>query len=285
MFPKNNDNNITTESILDEIRKLYREKQTFDQSYHNNLDKNILLIGRRNIGKTTLKNILQDPCYIPDESSLFSGTPSIILHPLFPLSDSNLSLRIVETSIPFERSNDEDLWKINRFCIENQIKRFNLICFCRSFDTNINNGDIEILNKLVNHFGQQICSQLCLIITRCESKDNDQLKYLLNELKNDQHFQTIIPYFQQRIYFTGSINRDNFNRKYHDLIYAQFETVYGYRQNLIQLIQNATNSFPIQPKTQQPMSAARSQQNYSTLQTNIQTNDHRHEEKQCCELL
>jgi len=275
MFPRTNDNNITTDTILNTIRELYRKKQKPYQSYQRNSYKDILLIGRRNIGKTTLKHILEDPCSITDESSLISRTPSISFHQTFQLSNSNLFLQIVETSIPFERNNDEHLWNINQFCIENRIERFNLICFCRSLNSSFNNGDIEIVNKLVKHFGEQICSQLCLIITHCESKDNEECNRLRNELINDHYFKEIIPYFRQGIHFTGSINRDDFNRKYIDVVSGQFETVYVYRQNLIQLIQNTRDSFRIQPKIEQ-------QQQQQQQQTN---HDHRQQKKGCCEIL
>jgi hypothetical protein len=285
MFPKNDDNNITTESMLNEIRELYKEKRTFYQSYQNNLHRNILLIGRRNIGKTTLKNILQDPCYVSDEATLISRTPSIILHPSFSLSGSNLSLTIIETSRSFElNNNNEHLSKINTFCITNNLTEFHLICFCTSFESGIQNEDIDSLHKLIKHFGQQICSCLCLIITRCELKTNQQRNHLLNELRHDVGFKKVIPYFQQGIYFTGSTTQDCYRRKDRELLIDQFETVYTYRENLLKLIGNTTNSFFIQPKIEQPMSAAQSQQNYSTLQTNSQSHDHIHE-RGCCKLL
>ncbi|UJR11901.1 hypothetical protein I4U23_016079 [Adineta vaga] len=259
MFSRsNNDNDITTESMLKEIRKIYNEKQTnklSPRSYQRDEQRNILIIGRRRTGKTTLKNVLQDPCYIPDDSTLFSRTPSIILHPLVQISDSNLSLRIVETSYPFERSsteqnNDEQVWKINQFCTENNITQFHSIFFCTSFESNINNEDVEILHKLVQHFGEQIRSHLCLIITRCELKDNRQCNHLLDELYNDIHFKEVIPYFNERIYFTGSTSQDSYKRRDLNLLVDQFETVYEYRENLIKFIQNTNNVFVIRPEQQ-----------------------------------
>jgi hypothetical protein len=270
--------------MFNEIKKLYETEQKSYQSYQNNIHRNILLIGRRNIGKTTLKNVLQDPCYISNESRLFSRTPSIILHPTFSLSDSDLSLSIIETSCSFEQNNSNgDLSKINHFCITNKLTQFHLICFCTSLDSGIKNEDIDVLHKLTKHFGEQISSCLYLIITRCELKTDEQCDRLLDELTHDIDYRKIIPYFQQGIHFTGSTTRDCYRRKDLELLIDQFETVCYYREKILQCIANTTNSFFIQPTIQQPTNVAQLQQNYSTFQTNRQSNNYIHN-RICCSL-
>lgn len=144
-----------------------------------------------------------------------------------------------------------------------------MIFFCTSFESNINNEDIDILHKLVQHFGEQICSYLCLIITRCELKDDRQRNHLLDGIYNDVYFKQIIPYFQGRIYFIGSTTQDSYQRKDLQLLIDQFETVYHYREDLIKLIQNATKLFIIEPQSQ-PISLPYNQ---------------REPERICCEIL
>ncbi|CAF1320076.1 unnamed protein product [Adineta ricciae] len=252
MFPRenqsNSNKNVTQESIVNQIKELYRKKQRNTPSNQNNLQKNILIIGRQHIGKTTLKNVLQDPCYIPTNSSLFSGAPSTILYPPFSVRDSNLSLTIIETSEPFNgsmRQKDTSMNNVHNFCIENNIRQVHLICFCTSFEAGVNDADIDILHKLVNYFGEQICSNLCLVITRCELKGERERQRLLDEIENDVNFRTVVPYFRQGIYFSGSISQDGVNRKDLELVTEQFETVYHYRRNLIQLFRNVKKPFNI----------------------------------------
>lgn len=285
MFSKNDDNHITAESMSQSIRRHYAEKQTLCQSYQSNLHRNILLIGRRNIGKTTLRNILEDPCYISDGSTLISRTPPITLHPTFSISDSNLSLSVIETSCPFEPKNtNEHLSKFNDFCIENNLAVFHLVCFCASFESGVKDEDIHTLHKLINHFGQQICSYLCLIVTRSELKTIQQREDLSHELHQDRYFKNVIPYFHRGIYFTGSITQDCYKRKDLQLLTDQFDTVYDYRKDLFKLIENSTKSFCIQPTTQQAMDFVQPRQNYSTLPPNRRSNDHILKGA-CCRLL
>ncbi|CAF3946686.1 unnamed protein product, partial [Rotaria sp. Silwood1] len=83
---------------------------------------------------------------------------------------------------------------------------------------------------------------LCMIITRCESKDDAQRDKLLDEFKNDTEHKRISESFGRGIHFFGALNHDDWNRANEALI-DQFETVYNYRKNLLRLIRTDIKPF------------------------------------------
>jgi hypothetical protein len=72
-----------------------------------------------------------------------------------------------------------------------------------------------------------------MIITRCESKTEQQRHQMRIEMKQDQLFGDHVKLFGQNIYFSGSINYDDWNNGY-GTVYDQFVTIYEYRKNLLE---------------------------------------------------
>ena len=132
-----------------------------------------------------------------------------------------------------------------QMCINREITKFHLVCFCASFESGINDQDIESLEVLINFLGNDISKNSCLIITRCESKGEQERKKLHHELLNDSHFKKFAHYFERGIHFSGVLNRDNWNKAHKDTLQDQFETICGYRQDLIDLFSDAIEPFEI----------------------------------------
>lgn len=212
--------------------------------------RNILLLGRTRSGKTTFKCMLSNPQYVPNELTLISETRSPTCESI-TIPHANLTLTLVDTVGLFDRSqyvrerlNSDEFSLIIDFCKRININEFNLICFCVSFEAGINNQDIEALYQLVEYFGHSLCTNLCLIVTRCESKTEIQRIRLQQEFSNDTHFQGIVHFFGQGIYFSGALNRDDYNYANESLI-AQFVNICAYRQKIIDLLRNTTTVFAI----------------------------------------
>jgi septin family protein len=161
-------------------------------------------------------------------------------------------LNIIDTPGLFEHAaSAEDIQdntailKTIETCIRREITKFHLVCFCASFESGINDQDIASLKLLVEFLGKDISKNACLIVTRCESKDQKQRDKLIKEIKNDIHFKEIEPYFQKGIHFSGALNRDNWNKAQRKTLEDQFETICEYREDLINLFSSATDPFEI----------------------------------------
>jgi len=161
-------------------------------------------------------------------------------------------LNIIDTPGLFEHAaSAEDIQdntailKTIETCIRREITKFHLICFCASFESGINDQDIASLKILVEFLGKDVSKNSCLIITRCESKDAEQRDKLVKEITNDIHFKEIASYFQKGIHFSGTLNRDNWNKAQQQTLKDQFQTICDYREDLINLFSSATDPFEV----------------------------------------
>lgn len=209
-----------------------------------------MLIGRSRTGKSTIKRLLVNPTSIPEEMKLKSETKDPIFE-TFHIADTNTVLNIIDTPGLFERGEKTDnirsnemILKTIKVCVNKEITKFHFICFCVSITNGINQQDIESLKMLSKFLGNDLSRNSCLIVTYCELKDEKQRDEIRDQLKKDAHFEEINSFFQLGIYFSGSINRDDYN-KGNDSIIGQYETSISYRSILIELF-NDENIEPFQ---------------------------------------
>ena len=226
--------------------------------------KHILLIGRTRTGKTTFKQMLKDPKRIPDEPSLISTTKDFI-DDTFDVSYSNLTLTVVDSEGLFNQrtrtdgpaSIDDDLNRIKTFCLTKGITEFHLVCFCVSFESGINNQDLEAIVRFQEHFGPDFAQHLCMIINRCESKNTEQRARLRTELEQDAYFNDVVGQFGKGIYFSGALKRDDWNRG-SDALISQFQNICDYRRQLLDMIASLTTTYKInRPASREPNSPKR----------------------------
>ncbi|CAF1633759.1 unnamed protein product [Didymodactylos carnosus] len=185
--------------IWDTIDKAYNNERIKGERLNKNtkLTRNILLLGRTRSGKTTMKNMLKDPRHISDGLTLYSQTKYPTLNQI-KIDDHNMQLNIIDTPGLFDRQllkNKDILNLIDKFLSEEQIsKKLHLICFCVSFESGINEDDIQSIKTFIDHFGFDIAKNSCFIVTRSESKSNEQREKLHDEIMNDQHFKEWLPF-------------------------------------------------------------------------------------------
>lgn len=236
------------EEIMDEIIKDYIDNGQYRVTKAD--QRNIMLIGRTRTGKSTIKSLLVKPTAIPDDLTLKSGTRDPLFES-FHVHDNAMVLNIIDTPGLFEhagkeidlRDNDTILRTI-KICLNREITKFHVICFCIAITNGINQEDIESVQLLINFLGQDISRNSCLIVTRCESKNDNQRNKMRSELMEDAYFKDIAPYFQLGVFFSGSINRDDYN-KGNESIYDQFFTISDYRSKLIKMFMTEIEPFPI----------------------------------------
>lgn len=239
--------------IMQNINQVYEDYQR-QELQHNHvqhqrcLNRNVLLIGLPKSGKTTLIHILDDPQYVSEELSLLSLSEEApeLLFTISPPS-SPLTLNILE--IPGTMINGiTDLSQINQLCVDCRLFNVHLICICASLHTGIDGYVIQSFVRLIEYLGrEQLSPHLCLIVTRCESKDEAQQEKLCNELREDVYFSSITRYLGRGIHFSGALNHDDWNRA-SEALYHQFENVYNYRRNIFDLLESNAKTFDMQPQ-------------------------------------
>jgi hypothetical protein len=235
---------------------LYYGKHKVSRANH----KNIMLIGRTRTGKSTIRALLVDPTKVPEELTLKSDTKDPLFES-FHASDNKMVLNIIDTPGLFERGTNEidirdndTILRTISFCVNMEITKFHVICYCIAITNGINAEDIKSLELLTRHFGSNLARNSCLIITHCESKTEDQLELYKRELLQDQYFKNIASYFTLGISFSGSLNRDDYNRG-NESLEDQYVTICEYREKLIQLFTcENIDPFPICQMVENQMS-------------------------------
>ena len=198
--------------------------------------RNILIVGLSKSGKTTFQNVIQDPRWMPENDSLFG---KLKMEPTLKrdihVDDFNVTLNMIE--IPEAMIDEEcDLSAIDQACSKMEIQEFHLILWCTSFTAGIDGRALKLFLRLIQHLdGNKAKRNLCLMITRCESKDDRQRNNMKAEVNRDQFFQKLVPYTANEILFSGAFNIDKWNAGDYALV-GEFETISHYRKNFLQSI-------------------------------------------------
>jgi len=209
-----------------------------------------MLIGRTRTGKSTIKRLLVDPTTVPNDLTLKSDTRDPVFES-FHINDNKIILNVIDTPGLFEHSNtevdmrdNETIMRTIEICANRELTKFHVICFCVAITTGINKEDIASLKLLADFLGKEISRNSCLIVTRCESKNDDQRNNMRMELMEDIYFKEIAHFFQLGIFFSGSLNPDDYEQG-NESLYAQYFTVSDYRTKLIELFTSNIEPFPV----------------------------------------
>ncbi|CAM4766700.1 unnamed protein product [Rotaria magnacalcarata] len=212
--------------------------------------RNIMLIERTRTGKSTIKSLLVDPTVVPTDLTLKSDSRDPLFE-TFHVSDNKIVLNIIDTPGLFEHGDDEMKLRDNdailntiEVCVNRGITKFHVVCFCAAVTAGLKREDIDSLRLLVKFLGNEISKNSCLIITRCESKDEQKREKMSKELSEDIYFKEIAPFFKLGIYFSGSLNPDDYN-KANESLYDQYSTISDYRIKLIELFTSSIEPFPL----------------------------------------
>jgi hypothetical protein len=203
-------------------------------------NKNIMIIGGTHTGKSTVASMLVDPTHVPKNLTLKADTKEPQFRS-FHLQQENIVFNIIDTPDLFKPRNQEVDAEENRMisetigtCINMDIIKLHVICFCVSLINGINTADLKSLELLMEYLGEGISKNSCLIITHCESKIDQQRETLKEELLQDLYFKKVAPFFQLGIFFSGSINPDDYHQA-NESVYHQYATVTEYRDLLIEM--------------------------------------------------
>jgi GTP-binding protein EngB required for normal cell division len=214
---------------------LASRNEVFEQLRRN--QKNILLIGRSCTGKSTLKNILADPTRVPDRLKPYSQT-EFPLFEQYTVNGTDIIINFIDTPGLFQQTkslpDNTTIMQLIDGYIRSKVTQLHFVCFCTSMETKINTDDLHTVQKFFDFLGPEIRKNACLIITKCESKNAQQLETICKESQTNLDFKVLSSQMKQGIFFTGSINRDDWIDT-SDSIYQQFENICEYRNKLLNL--------------------------------------------------
>jgi GTPase SAR1 family protein len=219
----------------------------------NVVTRNIVMIGRTRSGKSTFKKFLVNPTIVAENMTIFSDTKvpeinSFLLYQpeLFQHNASNvlredgehersvspIVLNIMDTPGLFESRDDGDQSRTNKEilkliedCMKREICQYHAIFFCASLDTGSNKEDLDSFMIIRNFLGKDVTKHACLIITRCESKTEQQRTALLEEMRRQTQYREMIDFFKGGVFFSGALNFDDYNTGDEGKITRQFQAI------------------------------------------------------------
>jgi GTP-binding protein EngB required for normal cell division len=245
---KNNNLAGKRETLMKDIQTDYKQNDEYEVSQV--ALKNIILVGRTRTGKSTIKSLLVNPTTVPEDLKIVAGTKSPTLES-YHVTRKNVVLNIIDTPGFVERGTDEldardndNILKIIDECINQELTKCHVICFCIAITCGINEQDFQILRLLFRIFGDSISSNACLIVTHCESKNEDERAILKSQLSEDVHFKKLVGFFKLGIFFSGALNPDDYNTANESLL-DQFVAISEYRTTLIEIFTGDIVPFPL----------------------------------------
>ncbi|CAF0996687.1 unnamed protein product [Adineta steineri] len=236
MFAKSN-----SRILLPYNPSLVTRNEVFEKLRRN--QKNILLVGRSCIGKSTFKNVLTDPTWIGDALKSYSQTEFPVFSQ-YSISGIDTILNFIDTPGLFQRTatasslpDNTTLIQLIDGYIRSKATQLHFLCFFVSVETKVNREDLNVVQTFFDFLGPEIRKNACLIITRCESKSEQQLESMKKDIQTNLDFKVLSSQMKQGLFFTGSINRDDWIDT-SSSVYQQFENICEYRNKLLDLFIN-----------------------------------------------
>lgn len=238
------------EQVYDDIQRwsVTHNKYLFCQTKRINL----LLMGKRRTGKSTIAHVIANPCYLSKEAQLYSPTKQITIHSVSTREIEAASLiysfNIIDTPgffSPMKSSKNLSIKATIEKCLEEDITKIHLFAFVIDIQSYVDDQDIESMNFLLNRY-PFLKSFLCLIVTHCEETTDQQRARIIEEFFQSEnvkknHFEEI---FAKKIFFMGTLRSQSTYSPHQQVIRKQIQTIHQMRQQLIQhLIQLDSEHF------------------------------------------
>lgn len=207
--------------------------------------RNIVLVGRKAVGKSTVIRMLLDPT---GASCQYIGAPDNEFDTvqLSFIEGERLALNFIEIPIEpqeFSARNRERLpiyaTQMIRRCVDRGFTRIHLVCFVTSLFKNVYLNDLEAAKQMMKYFDAQFSPIVCLIITNAESQALEEQEKLRHQLTSLHRLENIC----RGIFFTGSMNYDDYLTDSCD-INTPFRNIMINRDKLLQTFKE--KSAPIQ---------------------------------------
>ena len=179
---------------------------------------NILLVGRSQVGKSTLIESLNDPNYSATRTGISqTREPSYKQLTITSNDDGRqYTLNIIDTPglqeirhDPNETRTDQQLLDLMRELFEDgRIRSLNIIAFVSVMGKTYQN-DIDTFKSLIDFFGPQFSSISALILTHCDKISSERANELTKELKEHPKCAEVVNYCGLGVYHHGTLDIDD----------------------------------------------------------------------------
>jgi len=174
------------EDFLNAIKLEFRGKNKTDLIRAD--IRNVLFCGATRSGKTNCFKILQDPCYCPDKTSIFSETrdtnfKSFSLKDcttgdvhsfILSLIDSPGAFEIQASEEDFKRRNNDEIGKLIIECLKHEIAYLNLVILFLPIQVAVNERNVDAIDLFINMFKHKKPSTLNNILLNEKIKEIDE---------------------------------------------------------------------------------------------------------------
>jgi len=178
---------------------------------------NILLVGRSQVGKSTLIESLQDPTYSSRRNGISqTREPTYKRLKLIGGDKKEYTLNIIDTPgfqeirhDPNETRTDQKLFDLLRTVLEDgRMSGLNMIGFVSVLGSTSQN-DIDTFKSLIDFFGPQYKLISALILTHCDKVTDEKMKELTEQLKRHPKCAEVVNYCELGIHYHGTLDVDD----------------------------------------------------------------------------
>lgn len=100
---------------------------------------------------------------------------------------------------------DEAILNTINFCLKNEITKINALFIFISFETGVTKDDTETFKLFLEKFAHQDIN-VAMVITRCENKDENWKKEILEQLNQQKYFSEVLKKPNIHVLFMGAID-------------------------------------------------------------------------------
>jgi len=222
--------------------------------YHTDLaiQKNVLLIGKSGVGKTTLFEVLKDANHKTSTSYSFfaSGPKDPIYSPLVVrnLAGRAYSINIIDTpgicevrSVLKDSRSNEVIIKSIQECITQSVTFLSAVFFLLPINNAINEEDLQALSVMKGLLGDGFKKNTFLIFTHADCHQINTLAERVNEFLTSEISLPFLDFCRDGIHFSGAVNGElvaELGDSYEKI--AKHKTT-CLRQNLLEAIMGTEN--------------------------------------------
>ncbi len=178
---------------------------------------NILLIGRSQVGKSTLIEVLRDPNFSATRTGISqTREPSCKQLTMSSEGGETYTLNIIDTPGLHEvrqdlnetRTNEQLLALLRNIFTSGQVRALNVICFVSVVGKTYQN-DVDTFKSLIDFFGERFKSISALILTHCDKISIERLQQLTEDIKTHPKCSAVVDYCRLGIYHHGTLDVDD----------------------------------------------------------------------------
>eukprot|EP01113_Clastostelium_recurvatum_P035715 TRINITY_DN5009_c0_g1_i2.p1 TRINITY_DN5009_c0_g1~~TRINITY_DN5009_c0_g1_i2.p1 ORF type:complete len:373 (+),score=34.20 TRINITY_DN5009_c0_g1_i2:293-1411(+) len=179
--------------------------------------KNIVILGKTGVGKSTFHKMLLDP-EAEVASKTFSQTRSAEVHSMHfrgNSSNNNTTLQIIDTPGLFEnrekqseRRDNIELLKLIYDCVDHNLTHINIVAIAVRMDTGFNTQEVDACNELIEFLGPEFSKSALLLITHAEMGTPARRQRYIEEMSAGETTRDIIRYCSLGHLFVGCLDAE-----------------------------------------------------------------------------